>query len=89
MPTSVLEAMASGLPLASTDVGDVKSLLSGENAPFVVDRNEKALAEALLGLIGDRDLRAKIGEANRNVAARDYTDTTMFARYGKLLGVPS
>jgi len=34
MPYSVLEAMAAGLPLVTTDVGDVKRMLAEDNAPL-------------------------------------------------------
>ena len=35
MPMSVIEAMASGLPVVSTDVGDVRAMLAPENAGFI------------------------------------------------------
>ena len=47
MPLSVLEAMASGLPVAATDVGDVAAMLDAANRPYVVAREDGALADAL------------------------------------------
>jgi glycosyltransferase involved in cell wall biosynthesis len=35
MPLSVLEAMAAGLPVAATDVGDVRAMLAEANGAFV------------------------------------------------------
>ena len=36
MPLCLVEAMASGLPVAATDVGDVRAMLPAEQAPFLV-----------------------------------------------------
>ncbi len=47
MPLSVLEAMASGLPVVATDVGDVATMLAASNRPYVVPREDHALADAL------------------------------------------
>ena len=49
MPLSVIEAMASGLPVAATDVGDVRAMLAEENAPFVGPLDEAGLARSLTG----------------------------------------
>ncbi|HEX4742249.1 MAG TPA: glycosyltransferase family 4 protein [Caulobacteraceae bacterium] len=85
MPYSVLEAMATGLPVAATGVGDVRHMLATENQPFVCDFDETALAEALGRLLGDATLRRKLGVANRRKAEATYGDLTMFRRYAQLL----
>jgi glycosyltransferase involved in cell wall biosynthesis len=84
MPLSVLEAMAAGLPIVSTDVGDLKQMLTGENRPFVVPREVEALADALCRMLDDADLRATLGAANRAHAAIDYDEGRMFAAYERL-----
>jgi glycosyltransferase involved in cell wall biosynthesis len=85
MPFSVLEAMATGLPVASTDVGDVRVMLAGENAPHVAPRDPAALASALRPLLIDAALRAQLGAANRAKAERDYDQETMFQAYAALI----
>ncbi|WP_426955498.1 glycosyltransferase [Muricoccus radiodurans] len=85
MPFSVLEAMASGLPVASTDVGDVRTMLSGMNRPLVVARDGAALAGALRLLVEDRALRERLGAANRAKAERDYDEAAMFRAYAGLI----
>lgn len=84
MPFSVLEAMGSGLAVASTDVGDVRDMLAPEGDDFVVAKTDDALAAALRGLVRDPSRRAMIGAANRAKAERDYDQEVMFARHAAL-----
>lgn len=84
MPLSVIEAMASGLPVVSTDVGDVRLMVAEENAPFVTGPDDAALAGALAAMIVDPEGRRRIGWANRAKARRDFDQATMFTAYGAL-----
>jgi glycosyltransferase involved in cell wall biosynthesis len=85
MPGAVLEAMAAGLPVAATDVGDIRPMLSAGNGQFVVPTgDEGALKTALLTLLEYRDLRHGIGAANRERARTTYPLETMVARYDAL-----
>ena len=81
MPLSVLEAMASGLPVAATDVGDVRTMLAEENASLVVPADVAALSGALWKLARDADLRARIGAANRARAKREFDEQGMVEAY--------
>ncbi|MGA9867102.1 MAG: glycosyltransferase [Acetobacteraceae bacterium] len=89
MPLSVIEAMAAGLPVAATDVGDVRLMLAPENAAFVGPKDDRALARSLDVLLADPASRARIGAANRAKAAREYDETAMFAAYGALFDGPA
>ena len=84
-PISLVEAMAAGLPAVSTDVGDVTSIVSKENGPFVVDaKDETAYRAALNRLAGDANLRAALGVTNQAKAQAQFDETGMIAAYKAL-----
>ncbi|GGA00427.1 glycosyltransferase [Blastomonas marina] len=92
-PLSVVEAMASGLPVASPDVGDVKAMLAKSNRDYVsVPGDTKHLGEMLAALAEDEAARAAIGEANRQRARDRYDEQAMIddyrAMYARALKVP-
>jgi glycosyltransferase involved in cell wall biosynthesis len=84
MPLSVLEAMAAGQPIASTDVGDVAAMVASENAPFIVPKDTSRLADALSQLIAESDLGRRIGAANQARAVAEFDEARMFATYDSL-----
>jgi glycosyltransferase involved in cell wall biosynthesis len=80
----VIEAMASGLPVVATDVGDVRLMVSAENAPFITKLDDAALAGALAALAADPGQRQRIGAANLRKAARDFDQAAMFRAHAAL-----
>jgi glycosyltransferase involved in cell wall biosynthesis len=66
MPLSLLEAMASGLPVAGSDVGDVRAMLpEGSRAGLGPPGDPGPLARALQTLLADAERRRREGAANR------------------------
>jgi glycosyltransferase involved in cell wall biosynthesis len=66
MPMSVLEAMASALPVVATDVGDVARLVVDGTTGYVVPpRSPERLATALRALLTDPERRHRMGAAGR------------------------
>jgi L-malate glycosyltransferase len=85
MPVSLLEAMASCLPVVATDVGDVRAMLPPEQADLLVPVNGAdvvpRLARAMEQVLGDGVLRLKLGLANRRRVAESYAFETMCEAY--------
>jgi glycosyltransferase involved in cell wall biosynthesis len=85
MPYSILEAMAAGLPIVATDVGDVADMVAPENRPFVVAAgDDSGFVAALTRLLGDADERRRLGAANRRRVCADFTSDKMVADYDAL-----
>ncbi len=85
MPIAALEAMSTALPVVSTDVGDVKRMVSAENVPYVVPpSNDAGYAGALRDLVEKPGLRAALGRANRARCERDFGLAGMVAAYVRL-----
>jgi L-malate glycosyltransferase len=81
-PISVVEAMAVGLAVAATSVGDILAMVSPPNQPFVRDIDDVAeLMDAIMTLANYPDIRLPIGEANRAKAAAEYGEDEMIAAY--------
>ena len=84
-PISVIEAMAAGLPVVSPPVGDVAQMVSAENRPFITEHHgEVRLRDAMQALAGDRDLRQRVGAANREKAVAEFDEGVMIDRYAAL-----
>lgn len=71
---SVLEAMACGLPVVTTDCGGMREAVTDGVEGYVVPvRDPSAITTALLCLINDHDLRIRMGSYARNRILRDFT----------------
>ena len=73
MPVSVLEALACGVPIVSTNVGGVPYLVMHEKtALLTAPRDDKAMAEAILSLVRNPELSRSLITAGLN-QIQDYT----------------
>jgi len=84
-PTFVAEAMAAGLPVATTPVGEVAEMLSEANRPFVTSRSDEVmLRDVIQALAVDAELRRTVGAANRARAEATLDEAAMIERYAAI-----
>jgi glycosyltransferase involved in cell wall biosynthesis len=85
MPVALLEAMASSLPVVTTDVGDVRDMLPEAQGEFVVPLAEHEtawpLAEKLTEILRDPAARGALGAANRAQVEQRFTFDAMLNAY--------
>jgi glycosyltransferase involved in cell wall biosynthesis len=91
MPLSVLEAMAAGLPVVASNVGDVPRVVQdGASGLLVPPRVPEAVADALEALLRDAGMRRAMGEAARARVAEAFdlaeTVRSVDALYLELVG---
>jgi glycosyltransferase involved in cell wall biosynthesis len=79
---TILEAMASGLPVVATRVGGNSELLeSGMTGTLVPPANSEALAQAMLGYCNDRITARRHAKAALRVVLDRYSLTRMVSDY--------
>ena len=85
-PLAVMEAMAAGVPVVTTDVGAVRDMVTDGTDGFIVPRGDvDALADRLSKLLADRDLRVRLGGNARARAEREYRIEDTAAKFEDLL----
>lgn len=63
VPMSLIEAMASGLPIIASNVGGIPDMITDMANGILIEPNEDNLYDALVTLIKNEDLRAKLGKS--------------------------
>jgi colanic acid/amylovoran biosynthesis glycosyltransferase len=71
LPTVIMEAMATGLPVISTNIGGIPEMVVENETGFLVQPGDAAaLAGAIEKLINDRPLAQRLGQAGHSRAQR-------------------
>jgi glycosyltransferase involved in cell wall biosynthesis len=80
LPIALLEAMALGRPSIASAVGGIPEVINdGRDGLLIRPRDPAQLAEAIVALLSDDDLRSRIGEAAK-IRAADFDMRTAVAR---------
>lgn len=73
-PWVIVEAMAAGLPIITTDQGCIKeSIIDGENGFIILKKDPDALAEKVNYLIKNQRLREEMGRKSRQFYEANFT----------------
>lgn len=85
LPTAIMEAMASGVPVISTRSGGIEDLIKHqENGLLVREKDVEGLVEAIELLLSNCDLAEKISEAGLQTA-KEYDYENIASRYRELI----
>lgn len=92
LPNSILEAMAMGLPVVTTDVAGAKELVIDGETGFVLPQGDvHGLAQAAQALVENDNLRLRMGRAGRERIEREFSFTQRLRcieeLYGWMLGI--
>ncbi|MEG6523544.1 glycosyltransferase family 4 protein [Desulfotomaculum sp. 1211_IL3151] len=90
LPLAILEAMAAAKPVVATRVGGVpEAILEGKTGLVVSPKDPEALAVALAGLLGERELLSRMGKNGLKHVNDKFTITLMVQKtldlYSQLL----
>ena len=81
VPKALLEAGATALALVATDVAGCREVVQdGVTGLLVPPRSPESLAAAVLRLLDDRDLSARLGEAARRLVVEEFAEPLVVAR---------
>ncbi len=86
LSNSIMEAMAVGLPVVATDVGDNRYLIEESKNGYIVPCSDvTAIAQKLEQLACSKETRKRFGEYSLDKISSGFTEEVMIDRYIKLI----
>lgn len=86
LPTTVLEAMAAGKPVAATGLGGSIEMVTNEETGFLIPHdNPQIAASAIQKLIDSPILRAQMGDKGKERVKQKFSLDLYFENFGKLI----
>ncbi|ULA68693.1 MAG: putative enzyme [Nitrospira sp.] len=74
IPQVLMQALAIGLPVVSTTTGSIPDVVADEESGFLVPpRDPDALADGIIRLLKDPELRAAMGKCGRHTVEQSYS----------------
>lgn len=81
-PSSIVEAMACGLPVVTTPVGAIKTIITdGETGVLIQPGNAEQLSQELGVMLSERALAYRLGQAARKSVQELYSTETVTEKY--------
>ena len=77
LPIAMLEAMASGMPVVTTNVGDVAKIIPPAAHELISEANDSAFEKALFRAVQRRDQWPIWADEGRRIVVRDYNLDSM------------
>lgn len=84
MSTSIMQAMACGLPIIASDIPGINNLVTPENG-ILTENTENAFAEAITRLSNDKELMITLGNNACKYVAIGFSNKKMFDSYNLLV----
>ncbi|HEY5138598.1 MAG TPA: glycosyltransferase, partial [Methylococcales bacterium] len=85
-PLVILEAMATGLPIVSTEVGGIPTMITDNEEGFLIEpHNPQILADKIGILLRDPHLQERFSKAARARAVEDFSWQRRMERYEDML----
>ena len=82
---SLLQAAACGIPIIGTRAGGIPEIVRHEENGYLIDPGDsRALGDRLSRLLGDDDLRRRMGQSGRRIAEADFSIPGMVQDYAGL-----
>lgn len=86
MSTAILQAMASGLPVISSNIQNNAELIDdGENGWLYTPNDEQHLTEIILNVLSNSEDAVRVGKNARTKVVENYSAQSMSAKYTALL----
>ena len=83
---TIIEAMAFGVPVVTTDVGGMPEVLADSNAGYVCSKDDPLeFSAAIMRILGNLDLASELGRNGRQAYERRFTADMMAISYRRLL----
>ena len=84
-PNALLEAMAAGLPVVTTDKSPMNTIIAnGSTGLLFEEGNDKALAEKIMLLVRDESQRKRLGEAGKQYVTGNFSPSKVMTKFKEL-----